>query len=146
MNDALTHIARGLVDRHTFGVVMLVAIAAIGWRNRSSFRGMLADDDAFWRLTARLFVGSFVATAVWIAIFDDWIQLFSEPYRRTRDLSVDRVVADPIPTELRAITLILLAITIIATAAIVARHIGGYGLQIGALLLSITFWLILFIF
>ena len=68
-----------------------------------------------------------------------------EPFRRSRQWASERIIANPIAPELRTVTLVLLALAVVLGAAIVARHIGGYGLQISTLIIAAILWIPLFV-
>jgi hypothetical protein len=76
----------------------------------------------------------------WTTLFDNWRQLFEEPIRLTKRFAYQRVVIAPTPEALRAVTLILLVIGLVLVAALFARHVGGYAVQIAVFLGATMFW------
>jgi hypothetical protein len=145
MNDMLPRIETLMVDRHIFGIAMILTLIVCVRLAHLFIRDITHDPRSGWNQVARAFLIAGGALVAWVAVFDDWIQLFTEPYRRSRAWASERIVADPIAPELRAVTVILLAITVILAAALVARHIGGYGLQLTTLTIATMLWIPLFV-
>ncbi len=137
-----TQIATGNIG---LGVAMLLALCGAAWVNRLFVRDVLADDDPLWRAIARFTLVVSLALVVWGTLFDDWLQLITEPYRLSREWASERVVFDPVPEAVRWATVSLLALSLLGTACLVARHIGGYGLQLGLLTVAMVLWSPLFV-
>jgi hypothetical protein len=127
------------------GVAMLVAVGLTAWANRAYVRDVLADDDPLWRAIARFALVVSLALLVWGTLFDNWLQLIAEPYRLSREWASQRVVFDPVPEPVRWVTVGLLALALVSTACLVARHIGGYGIQLGLLTVATVLWSPLFV-
>ena len=127
------------------GVATMVAVGLVAWANRASVRDVLADEDPRWRVIARFALVISVVFLAWGTLFDNWLQLIAEPYRLSRRWESQRVVFDPVPEVVRWVTVILLALSLISMACLVARHIGGYAIQIGLLTVATVLWSPLFV-
>lgn len=127
------------------GVAMLLALGVTAWTNRAYVRDVLADDEPLWRVIARFAVLVSLALLVWGTLFDNWLQLIAEPYRLSRQWASERVVFDPVPEPVRWITVGLLALSLLGMACLVARHVGGYGIQLGLLTVATVLWSPLFV-
>ena len=127
------------------GVAMLLALGLATWANRASMRDVLADDDPCWRVIARFALCASLALLIWGTLFDNWLQLIAEPYRLSREWASQRVVFDPVPGPLRWVTVSLLALSLLSMACLVARHIGGYGIQLALLTVATVLWSPLFV-
>jgi hypothetical protein len=87
--------------------------------------------------------GVFIA---WTSIFDNWRQLIGLPYRLSQRFPSQRVEYNPPSDDVRMVTFILLGISLLFVACLVARHVGGVIIQLVLLLAAITFWAPIFIF
>lgn len=145
MQDVMPRAEDLLINRQVFGlvVVLVLALAALG--SRLFLREVFADSSPGWRLCARSWAIAVVTFTGWTSIFDNWMQLVGEPFRISHQWASERIVTDPVALEIRIVTYILLAITVILTAAIFARHVGGYGLQISTLIIASILWIPLFV-
>ena len=145
MNDLLPHAEDLLINRRVFGLAMLLALALVIATSRFFLRDVLTDSSSGWRRIAQIWLIATCGFALWTSLFDDWLQLVGEPFRRSRQWASERIIANPIAPELRTVTLVLLALAVLLSAAIVARHIGGYGLQISTLIIAAILWIPLFV-
>ncbi|HZA36302.1 MAG TPA: hypothetical protein VE505_15300 [Vicinamibacterales bacterium] len=127
------------------GVAMILAVGLVAWANRASMRDVLADDDPRWRAIARFAISVTLVFLVWGTLFDDWLQLIAEPYRLSRQWASQRVVFDPVPEVVRWVTVVLLLLSLVSMACLVARHIGGYAIQLGLLTVATVLWSPLFV-
>ena len=127
------------------GVAMMLALGLTVWANRAFLRDVLADDDALWRAIARFALLASLALLAWGTLFDDWLQLIAEPYRLSREWASQRVVFDPVPEPIRWVTVGLLVLSLLSTSCLVARHIGGYGIQLSLLTVATVLWSPLFV-
>jgi uncharacterized membrane protein len=145
MHDFLPRAEALLIDRQVFGVVMILSIAVTSLAARLFLRDVFQDSAAGWRRCARIWAVAGIGLTVWVSAFDDWIQLIGEPFRLSRQWASERIVTDPIAIEIRSVTVVLLAIAVVLTAAMFARHIGGYGLQVATLIICAILWVPLFV-
>lgn len=134
-----------LMSSQMFGIAVMVAAAILAWANRSALRDAAADSDRAWRILARIGGALATVTLVWVTLFDRWPQIVAEPYRLSRRWESQRVVFDPVAPEVRLVTSVLIGALLIAGAALFARHIGGYLMQFGLLILGAAVWIPLFI-
>jgi hypothetical protein len=141
--------ARFLVDimlaRQSVGVAMMLVVLLFLWRNKPFTRAVWHDPSRFWRIVARGAAGAMVVALVWIGVFDNWLQLVSEPYRLSQRWESKRAVYAAIDPTIRTISVILLALALIGVAMLFARHVGGYGLQLGVMVIGILLWIPLFL-
>lgn len=128
------------------GGALIVVLAVAAWRGRALLRSMVRDEEPLWQGIAAAGFASVAVFAVWVTIFDNWIQLVGDPYRRSVPWASQRIVYDPVAPAIRTITWALLCLTLVLGAAIFARHIGGYLLQLGLIVLAGAMWIPLFIF
>ncbi|MEJ7900517.1 MAG: hypothetical protein WKF63_01650 [Thermomicrobiales bacterium] len=145
MNTLADAIKSTLLAREAIGVVLIAACALAMQVNRPFLREVWNDPSRFWRVTARLAATLALAALVWMAAFDDWLQLVAEPYRLSMPWEYQRVVFDPIDPALRAGSVVLIVAMLAVLACLFARHIGGYPLQLGTLVLSALIWTPIFI-
>ena len=145
MNDLADIIKSILLSRQAIGVVLIVFAAAAILTNRPFFRDVWNDPSAFWRTMARMAATLGAVTLAWVTLFDDWLQIIAEPYRATMQWEYQRVVLDPVDPTIRAISYGLIAATLLAMGCLFARHVGGYLMQIGTLVLATLVWMPLFI-
>lgn len=128
------------------GVVLTLTVLAIARANRSFLRDVARDPEAVWRGLARVAGSATMAMLVWITLFDQWRQLLDEPLRRAGQFPSERVVLDPTPDAIRNASLILLATSLLTTAPLIPRHVGGYIVQIvgciGALAMALPLYTI----
>ncbi len=145
MSNLADAIESVLLARQATGVILILVCALAVRLNLPFTREVWHDPSRFWRGTARVAAGLGLATLLWVAIFDDWLQLVAEPYRLSMPWDYQRVVFDPVDPTLRAISVGLIAATLAAMACLFARHVGGYLLQVGTLVLSALIWMPIFI-
>ncbi len=145
MHDLLPRAEDLLVNRQVFGLVLTLALAAAAIAAHLFLRDVFADSAPGWRRSARAWAVAVITFTLWTSIFDNWIQLIGEPFRLSHQWASERIVTDPVPIEIRTVTYVLLAITVVLTAAIFARHVGGYGLQISTLIIGAILWIPLFV-
>jgi len=127
------------------GLVFLSLLVVIFARNRSFVREISRDDQPGWQLVFRLACGAMAVWILWTSFFDNWRQLTAVPFHASRQWEYQRVQIDPPGDTIRAITFGLLATTLVLVASLVARHIGGYFLQLALMLGSLACWLPFFV-
>ena len=145
MHDVMPRAEDLLINRQIFGLVMVLSLVLAALGSRLFLREVFADSSPGWRWCARSWAIAVVTFTVWTSIFDNWMQLVGEPFRLSHQWASERIVTDPVAIEIRIVTYILLAITVVLTAAIFARHVGGYGLQISTLIIASILWMPLFV-
>ena len=139
--DVLTPLASNAALGTVLGIVLLMLVRA----NRSFLRDVARDDEAAWRGLAWLAAVGLAAFVAWVAVADDWRQLLDEPLRRSQRFPSDRVLFDPTPDRLRTVTLVLLVLSLLLLAPLVARHLGGYGTQLVLLVGCAFLWVPAFV-
>lgn len=146
MNDVPTYIERGLLAPQTVGAILAAVLAIAALRNRPVLRDVFEDPDRFWRVAARGTLGMLAITLTWVTLLDNWLQLSGEPYRLSRPWEYQRVVFDPVGPDIRFVSVVLLVTTAVGLAALFARHLGGYLLQVGMLIVVTVAWIPVFVF
>jgi hypothetical protein len=138
-------IDRILASNGMLGVVLVVLLLAAGRANRGLVRDVARDPDRLGWLRAKLAVAAGGVFIAWTSLFDNWRQLNGLPYRLTGQFPSERIEYNPPSAEVRTITLVLLAISLVFAACLLARHVGGYGVQVVIFLGAVICWLPLFI-
>lgn len=134
-----------MLSRPAVGVLLLGLALALIAANRSTFADVWHDPSSFWRLLARLGAGLTAVTLVWTTVLDDWLQLVAEPFRLSMKWEYQRVVYDPVDPTIRWLTVALIAASLVTLALLFARHVGGYGLQVGIFVLAAIAWVPLYV-
>ncbi|MGH2531432.1 MAG: hypothetical protein ACRDJW_03900 [Thermomicrobiales bacterium] len=137
---------RLLASNAALGVVLVGVLLFLGLANRIFLRDVARDPERLWRLIPRLALATTAVFIAWTSAVDNWRQLVGIPYRMTQRFASKRIEYNPPSDQVRTITFILLAISLIFVACLVARHVGGYGTQTVLFLAGFVFWLPLFIF
>ncbi len=145
MNALSDHILTAILSRQAAGVVLILACAALLFANRSFIREVRFDQSRFWRVIARLAAITGAATLLWTTLFDDWLQIIAEPYRLSMKWNYQRVVLDPVDPAIRAVSVALIGLTLLWLACLFARHVGGYMLQFGTLIIGALLWIPLYV-
>jgi hypothetical protein len=128
------------------GGALIAVLAVAAWRGRSLLRSMIVDEEPLWRVITGAGFASIALFVCWVTAFDDWIQIVGDPYRRSVPWASARVIYNPVNPDVRLATWVLLGITLVLGAAIFARNIGGYLLQLGVIVLTGVMWIPLFAF
>lgn len=128
------------------GGALLVVLAFAAWRGRSLLISMVRDEEPLWRVITSAAFAGIAVFIVWVTLFDDWIQLVGDPYRRSVPWSSARIVYNPVGHDIRLTSWILLGVTLVLGAAVFARNIGGYLLQFSVIVLTGVMWIPLFAF
>lgn len=145
MDNALSSIQTFLLHPITLGMLLVAGIAAMAWTGRRSLRDAWITPERHWRLIARLWAIVGIVFLLWATLFDNWLQIANEPYRRMLKWGYEREVIAPVPPEIRTVTVVLLVASAILSAMMFARYIGGYGLQIAGIVVGIVIWMPFFI-
>jgi len=145
MDNLVDLIKSIILARQTVGVVLIIAAVAGMYAGREFLRDVWNDPAPFWRTMARLAAAALAVTFAWTAVFDDWLQLVAEPYRLSLQWNYQRVVYDPIDPAFRAVTVALVAVSLVLLACLFARHVGAYLLQAATLVVAMIVWMPLFI-
>ncbi len=145
MNDLATFLVDVMLARQSVGVAMALTVVLFVIRNRSFCRDIWQDPSRVWRMIARYTAATVTAALVWIGLFDDWLQLVTEPYRLSQRWESKRQIYHQIDPSIRTISLILLALALLGIAMLFARHVGGYGLQMVVGMIGVLLWIPLFI-
>ncbi len=137
-------IDRVLAGNEAVGVVLTVLILATARVNLPFLRDVFRDAEAAWRGLARLATLLLGLTLAWVSLFDHWRQLLDEPMRRLGQFPAERVILDPTTAWVRSVSLVLLTSLVLLLAPLVARHVGGYPVQvagtIGCLLMCLPLY------
>lgn len=134
-----------IASNETLGVVLGLLLAVLWWRHRTFARELSRDADRGWHTVRTLTVVSIAGLIAWASLLDNWRQLTAIPFRATRQWESQRILIDPPSDDVRAVSFLLLAVALVFTGMMVARHIGGYMLQATLALGAIVAWLPLFV-
>jgi hypothetical protein len=137
-------IDRVLASAEALGVALAAVLVGAGYANRAFLRDVAGDEEAFWRAVARLAAVVAAAFVGWTSGMDNWRQLTGVPYRAVQRFPSRRVEFDPPSDGVRMVTVVLLAATVVLVACLVARHVGGYVLQLVQLVGAGVLWAPLF--
>ena len=118
------------------GLVLLALLLALVWRQRHNLDVPLTSPQRAWRALAWLGFGSTAALALWGTFADNWRKLVGEALDINERYLSQRLVLEPVARDVRAVTLVLLALSLLAMAPLFARYVGGYGYQLALLLLG----------
>ena len=135
-----------IARNETLGLVLLVLLALAWWRNRSFVRELTRETEHGWPMLRRLALSAAIAFIAWTSLFDNWRQLTALPWRAVQIYPSKRVQIDPPSDAVRAITFALLAIALVLTGCLIARHVGGYVLQLLIASAAFIAWLPFFLF
>lgn len=128
------------------GLALIAVLTVIAISRRHMVGALFEETDRFWHsvlVGCVLVAGGMIG---WITFRDSWLQLVTEPYRLSQRWEYQRTLFDPVASDQRQITLMLSLIAAVLVAALFARYVGGYALQLGFLIISIFGWFALFIF
>lgn len=145
MDLSFSSIQSFLLHPITLGAILIACVAAAAWIGRRPLRDTMYSPERRWRLIARLWAITGGAFLLWGTLFDDWLQLANEPYRRMLKWGYERQVLAPVAPEVRTVTIVLLAVTALLSAMMFARYVGGYGLQLVGIIGGIVIWMPFFI-
>jgi hypothetical protein len=126
------------------GMALSACVVGLAWSGRAFLRDIAQDPESFWRGLLRVAPLPIALFVVWTTAFDKWRQLLEEPLRLSKRFEYQRIVLDPTSDELRSVTLILLGVSVLPVAALFARHVGGYVIQLVVLFGTIVMWAPLF--
>ncbi len=133
-----------LAGNVALGIALSVFLLLIARANRSFLRDVLRDPEPGWRLLARLAAWLTSVFVAWTTLLDNWRQLVALPYRLSRRFPSERIVLDPPTDTVRTVTIALLALSLLLVACLLARHVGGYVLQVTLLVGALVLWAPLF--
>lgn len=134
-----------LAGNVALGIASVAFILVLGKINWPFFRDIWNDPDTLWRVIARLALVANIALIGWITWQDNWRQLTGAPYRHIQLFASKKIEYNPPSHDVRQVTYILLGISLVLTACLVARHVGGYAMQMVIFLLALVAWVPFFI-
>ncbi len=134
-----------LASNEMLGLWMFFLLAIFGHFNREFLRDIWRQDERLWRIIARLSLGSVLGLLIWGSLFDNWRSIAEIPYRYIQVWESRRVEYNPPPDWARDGTMVLLVLALFFTACLVARHVGGYFMQLALMLPAAAAWIPLFI-
>ena len=126
------------------GIALTAFVVGLVWSVRGFLRDIAQDPESFWRGLLRVAPLPVALFVFWTTAFDKWRQLLEEPLRLSQRFEYQRIVLDPTSGTIRTVTLILLGISVLPVAALFARHVGGYVIQLAVLFGTIVLWAPLF--
>jgi hypothetical protein len=135
-----------LLSNAAMGIAILVTAMVLVRAAWTPISAAFEERDRFWPRAIRVTALFALMTVTWISIHDDWLQLVTDPYRLAQRWNYQRTIFDPVDGDLRRVTLVLGGITAIMAAALFARYVGGYAMQIACLVPALFGWFAMFIF
>ena len=129
-----------LAGNAALGLALLIAVVLLARPNRSFLRDAAHDPERLWRGVAGVALGFSLACWGWITAVDDWRRLIDLPYRVVQRYPSAREESASTPEALRLVTVVLLVASLVPVAGLVARHVGGYGVQLALLIGTAMFW------
>jgi hypothetical protein len=133
-----------LDTNEALGCALVAVLLLVGRANRLFLRDVWRDAEGFWRFMARWALVSLAVTLAWGSLLDNWRQLVGAPFRMAQRFPSQRVEFNPPSTEVRTVTVALIAIMLLPFAGLLARHVAGYLLQIVFAFGSLVLWVPLF--
>jgi hypothetical protein len=133
-----------LNSNEALGGALVFLLLLIGRANRTFLRDVARDPEILWRFVARLALATIATLVVWGSLFDNWRQLVGAPFRLAQRFPSQRVEYDPPSSDVRTVTVVLLAIALVPLACLLARHVAGYVLQIIFAFGALVLWVPLF--
>ncbi len=127
------------------GTLLVLLLLLLLGRNRSFVKEIARNQGRGWQTVARMSFTAIIALIAWVSAFDNWRQLTALPFHATRQWQYQRVQIDPPSDQVRTMTFVLLGVALAMTACVVARHLGGYFLQLVLTFGAISAWLPFFV-
>ncbi len=127
-----------LASNLALGIVLTGTLLAIVLRQRHAVADVLRAREPGWRLLARLGFGATVALLLWGTLADSWRKMLGEALDQGERFLSQRFVRDPVAPEVRAVTLALLALSLLTLAPLLARYAGGYLLQLALVITGLA--------
>ncbi len=120
------------------GLLLLALLLALVWRQRHNLDVLFTSPQRSWRALAWLGFGSTAALALWGTFADNWRKMIGEALDINERYLSQRLVLEPVARDVRAVTLVLLALSLLTMAPLFARYVGGYGYQLALMILGGT--------
>ena len=118
------------------GLALIALLLALAWRQRHNLDAPFTSPQRPWRALAWLGVASTAALVLWGTFADNWRKMAGEALDINEKYLSQRLVLEPVARDVRAVTLALLALSLLSLAPLFARYVGGYGYQLALLLLG----------
>jgi hypothetical protein len=123
-------IVRVLVSDYPILLAVVLSLLLIGRYNASTVRRMWNDRDALSRVLSRVAISALFVFSIWVTVFDNWRQLLGRLVKvmDAKDAwRSDPFLYGPPPDAVRALSWILLGVTVLGGAFLFARYArGGY--------------------
>lgn len=119
-----------LASDYPITAFVLFGIAMVWSRNRSAFSWMLNDRSPWGRRLSRGAFGVTGAFLAWATVFDNWRQLLGFLVDEKERWRSDLYLYEPPADALRAVTWVLLALSVLGMGYLFARYGGGYVLPL----------------
>lgn len=127
------------------GLALMAVVAALARAQRTLLGDMLRARQAGWRTLAWTGLGTTLALLLWGTVADSWRKMIGEALDYRTQFPSQRAVLEPVDRDIRVVTLILLALSILTLAPLFARYVGGYGVQLAIIITGITAFLPLYL-
>lgn len=130
--------AQFLASNLMLGLVLSATLAAVGWWQRDALLEVVHAPETAWRVVAWVAIGLTVALILWFSLADDWRKVFGELLDVREKYLSQRAVLNPVDPAIRRVSFALLIPALLATGALFARYVGGYGLQFVLVILGLS--------
>lgn len=127
------------------GLWLIGVVAALVWRQRDFVADTLRAGERGWRWIARVAYGATLALLLWGTLADNWRKMIGGILDYRERFVSQRAVLEPVARDVRLVTVVLLAVSLLALAPLFARYVGGYGLQFATIITGFTAFLPLYL-
>jgi hypothetical protein len=115
-----------LTSNYPISIIIAVFVALWAYRNRDSILLAMNGDTPIWNWIGRVAVGATTFGFVWITVFDNWRQMLGYLVQERVRYRADPLEAAVVGDGARTVSLVLLGLSVVALAAIYARHRGAF--------------------
>ncbi|MGN6812978.1 MAG: hypothetical protein ACTHMP_19105 [Thermomicrobiales bacterium] len=112
------------------GLAWGVTLAVFGWWQRSALADITWPRQQGWRRLAWAAWGAAGALLLWGSLADNWRKMLGELLDLKEPYPSQRAVLVPVAHEIRLVTFVVLALSLVTLAPLFARYAGGYVLQL----------------
>jgi hypothetical protein len=137
-------VERFLGTNLAIGIVLIGTLLAIVLRWRYDVAVLFRDPQPAWRALAWVAFGSTAALALWGTLADNWRKMVGEALDINEKYVSQRLVPEPVPRDIRAVTVVLLAVSLLTMAPLFARHVGGYLYQISLTISAVALFILFY--
>jgi hypothetical protein len=119
-----------LAGNLALGLALVISLAMLGWWQRSALADIAWARQPGWRWLAWAAGGAAGALLLWGSLADNWRKMLGELLDLKEPYPSQRAVLVPVAHDIRLVTFVLLALSLVTLAPLFARYAGGYVLQL----------------